>query len=188
MINPQLLNYVRAQRAAGVSKEEIIKALGGGGWSAQDAVEAFAAIEGVQVPPAPRPAPPPPPVAAPTPAPQPRPAPVLAPQPVVQTAQTSVRVQPAPVVQRQPVYSPVKKRHIWPWLFLLVIFLFGGLAGGAYLAVEYPWVSSMVQEVKNLIVPPTLEPVTDENIEDPTFEPFASTTPPLGESPASTTP
>ena len=132
MINPQLLNYVRAQRAAGISKEEIIKALGGGGWSAQDAGEAFAAIEGVQVPPAPRPAPLPP-VAAPTPAPvpQPRPAPVTAFQPAAQAAQTSVRVQPAPVVQRQPVYSPVKKRRIWPWLFLLVIFLLGGIAGGA---------------------------------------------------------
>jgi len=44
MINPQLLNYVRAQRAAGVSKEEIIKALAGGGWSALDAQEAFAAL------------------------------------------------------------------------------------------------------------------------------------------------
>ena len=184
MINPQLLNYVRAQRAAGVSKEEIIKALAGGGWSALDAQEAFAALEGVTVPPAaPRSAPPLTQAPVQTPAPQPRPvaqAPKPFVQPAVQTAQTSVRMQSAPVVQRQPVYAQVKKRRVWPWLFLLVIFLVGGFAGGAYMAVEYPWVASMVQDVKSLISPPTLEPVTDENIEDPTFEPFASTTPPLG--------
>jgi hypothetical protein len=173
MINPQLLNYVRAQRQAGVAKEEIIKALAGGGWSAQDAQEAFAAIEGVQVPPQP-PKPMPPPVITPAPAPvtQPRPMQPVAPQgamqppagmqpvqPAVQPVQTSVRIQPQPVVQRQPVYTQVKKRRVWPWMLLLVLFLIGGFVGGAYAALEYPWVEDMARSIQNMISPTTLEPV-----------------------------
>ena len=68
MINPQLLQYVRAQRASGVSKEDISKALSSGGWSAADAAEAFQAIEGVSVaPPQPKPISPPAPVVQPRP-------------------------------------------------------------------------------------------------------------------------
>lgn len=179
MINPQLLNYVRAQRAAGVPKEEIIKALSGGGWSAQDAQEAFAAIEGVQVPPQPPKPMPPPIVQTPAPAPvaQPRPVQPVAPQPIpttmqtpvgMQPIQTSVRIQPQPVVQRQPVYAQVKKRRVWPWIFLLVLFLIGGFVGGAYAAIEYPWVEQMAQEIKNMISPTTLEPVdTNDFVTDP---------------------
>jgi hypothetical protein len=57
MINQQLLEYVRAQRAAGLPKEAIIQALAAGGWTTQDVNEAFMAIDGVRTPP-----PPPPPV------------------------------------------------------------------------------------------------------------------------------
>lgn len=58
MINPQLLEYVRAQRTAGLSKEAIVQALAQGGWTPQDVNEAFMAIDGVQTPPVPPPAPP----------------------------------------------------------------------------------------------------------------------------------
>lgn len=192
MINPQLLNYVRVQRQAGVQKEDIIKALAGGGWSPQDAQEAFAAIEGVTVPPPlPRPTPPPS-----TPASSPQPVMAARPvmqQPIVQQApvhlgQLSPHTQPVAVVQRQPVYAQVKKRRIWPWIFLLVIFLCGGFAGGAYMAVEYPVVEQIVKNVKSLIIPPTLEPVSDQTTKntDGSSELFMPPAPFLEESATST--
>jgi hypothetical protein len=57
MINQQLLEYVRSQKAAGLSKEAITQALAAGGWTAQDVNEAFMAIEGVRTPPSPPAAP-----------------------------------------------------------------------------------------------------------------------------------
>lgn len=155
MVNPQLLTYVRAQRAAGVSKEEIVKALAGGGWSAVDAQEAFAAIDG---PPAPPPAPKPvtPPV---TTAPATPPAstmstmsPAMQSRPAMTPMQTppmqpvSMRPQPAAVVQPRPVYAPaVKRRAKWPWVLLfLIIFFILGLGVGAYTAVKYEWFYSLV--------------------------------------------
>jgi len=192
MINPQLLNYVRAQRQAGVPKEEIIKALSGGGWSAADAQDAFAAIEGVQVPPV-SPKPPAPPVItpAPTPTPQPRPVQPAPPQPMAQPVsqplQATMRTQPQPVVQRQPVYAQVvKKRRIGPWIFMLFLFLIIGFIGGAYAAVAYPVVHDMVQELKNFISPPTLEPVTEEESKDTPLPSFMPTLPPLGTGSTST--
>ncbi len=161
MINPQLLNYVRAQRAAGVSREDIINALAGGGWSAQDANEAFAAIEGVQVPPA-APKPPPPPAqpiqpvaAAPiTPPATPAAAPAMAPRPVpvgfnaspapVQQPM-SMRPQPAAVIQPRPACAQPKRRRVWPWLtFAFLMFLFGAV-GGAYAALQFPFVASTIE-------------------------------------------
>ena len=44
MINPQLLDYVRQQLAASLSKEEIAKALATQGWSQQDIDEVFNAV------------------------------------------------------------------------------------------------------------------------------------------------
>ncbi|MDP4020960.1 MAG: hypothetical protein Q8P58_02900 [Candidatus Adlerbacteria bacterium] len=141
MVNPQLLQYVRTQRAAGVSKEDIIKALAGGGWSAADALEAFTTIEAP--PPPPPMTPKPPPVqpmasAAMSPAMQPRSAPtpvIPAPQPMM-----SVRPQPAAVVQQRPVYTPQRKRSRWPWILLGLIFFFIiGAGAGAYAAVTYEW-------------------------------------------------
>lgn len=186
MINPQLLNYVRAQRQAGVPREEIIKALAGGGWSATDAQDAFAAIEGVQVPPvAPKPVPPPMTTPAPTPAPQPRPIqPIVQPmaQPVAQPVQMSTRIQPQPVVQRQPVYAQVKKRSVGPWIFMLFLFLIIGFAAGAYTAVAVPVVHDIAVELKNMISPPTLEPVVVEEKPENTspLPSFMPTFPPLG--------
>lgn len=62
MINQQLLEYVRQQVAAGVAKEEILKALISQGWNEQDVDSSFAALQ-------PAAAPIPTPVPAPTPAP-----------------------------------------------------------------------------------------------------------------------
>jgi hypothetical protein len=104
--------------------------------------------------------------------------------------QTSVRIQPQPVVQRQPVYTPVGKRRKWPWIILLIIFLLGGFAGGAYMAVEYPWVEQMVQDVKNMIVPTTLEPVDNPGPEPTTSNDLPSFMPvidPLGGSTSTST-
>ena len=139
MVNPQLLQYVRAQRAAGVSKEDIIKALGGGGWSATDAQEAFAVIEAPPPPAAPRPAPLPPVTPAPV---QQRPTPIAAPQPAAMT----VRPQSAAVIQPRPSYAPQpRRRSRWPWVLLfLIIFFVLGMGAGAYVAVTNEWFNSLV--------------------------------------------
>jgi len=52
MINEDLLSYTRGQLKAGATRDDIKKALATGGWSEQDAKEAFDAIDGVMVPPA----------------------------------------------------------------------------------------------------------------------------------------
>ncbi len=51
MINQPLLDYVRAQRGSGLSREAIVSGLAAGGWSQNDVDEAFMAIEGVRTPP-----------------------------------------------------------------------------------------------------------------------------------------
>ena len=45
MLDESLLAYIRAERAAGTSKEAIMAQLATGGWTAEDAAAAFAAIE-----------------------------------------------------------------------------------------------------------------------------------------------
>lgn len=183
MVNPQLLQYVRAQRAAGVSREEIIKALAGGGWSAQDAQEAFAAIEAPPPPAAPKPPPPPPPpVMTPPPMTMAAPRPITPPPATIQPLTT--RMQPAAVMQPRPGFAPAKKRRVWPWLLLILIFSLGSFAGGAYAAVEYPTVAALVREVRNMIMPPTLQPVPQRQpdpapvFEEPNMESETSTTTP----------
>ena len=169
MVSPQLLQYVRAQRAAGISKEEIIKALAGGGWSAADAQEAFAAIEAPAASPM-APKPPPPPTAV---APKPplgqaslggtsRPAPVSAPQPV------SVRPQPAAVVQPRSAYAPQpKKRAKWPWVLLgLLLFFILGAGAGAYVTVTNGWVSSFVSSLAGVAPMQPVEEEQEEAVEE----------------------
>jgi len=146
MISPQLLAYVRAQRSAGVSKEEIIKALAGGGWSAADAQEAFNAIDTPAPPPAPPTPPPQPVVAAPLVA--TRPAPVISPI-----------VTPAAVVQPRPSYAPkIQKRSKWPWVLLgLIIFFILGMGAGAYVVAKYDWAYSFAGMFAGK--PPVQQPV-----------------------------
>ncbi|HVU80359.1 MAG TPA: hypothetical protein VHD37_03285 [Candidatus Paceibacterota bacterium] len=161
MINPQLLDYVRAQRASGLSKEAITQALAQGGWTAQDVSEAFMAIDGVQTPPPPPPAAPAAP-AAPTmqaaapvtaasvstsPAPAgPRvitPPPGAA-QPGVPPLQplgsqfgnmTTTPVQPRPVMAASEMSTArvaQKKGHGLMWAIVLIVLLL--IAGGAAFA------------------------------------------------------
>lgn len=182
MINPQLLNYVRAQRQAGVSKEDIIKALAGGGWSAQDAQEAFAALEGVQVPPSAAPNPPLQPAQASqsvSPAVR-QPATATSPvQPI--EPRSSIRIQPQPVVQPRPVYAQaIPRRRFFPVFLLSLLCTLGGFAGGAYLVLESDNFRSGAERVRDLLLPPMLEPVTEAAEEEPLLKPFAPAPEPLG--------
>ncbi len=97
MINQQLLDYVRAQRSSGLSKEAITQALAAGGWSANDVNEAFMAIEGVKTPP-----PPPAPI-APT---MPRTIVPPAQTPVQTQAQPLPQITPAPTIAPRPTSTP----------------------------------------------------------------------------------
>ena len=134
MINPQLLDYVRAQRATGLSKDAITQALAAGGWSAQDANEAFMAIEGVKTPP------PPPPTS-----PGPTGARMITPPVVVAGAavnppiqaqqapmggQSSAMTPPVAIIQPRPIMAaselntaPVRVRHTGRWILIIVIVL-----------------------------------------------------------------
>lgn len=108
MINPQLLEYVRAQRSQSLSKEAIVKALAVGGWTYQDVEEAFMAIEGVQTPPKAPPPPPrtiiPPPVT---------PASIIVPTPTTR-----------PVIAASEFSTaPVAKKRGWMGFSILLIFL-----------------------------------------------------------------
>ena len=120
MINEQLLAYVRAQRAAGVSKDAIIAALAQGGWTSQDVNEAFAAIEGVRIV---QPPPMQPPVQS---------------MPGAQPMQTSVSPLPAtqPIIVRTPNALPVqpkKKRRGTFIMFLLFLIVLAGAGVWLYL-------------------------------------------------------
>ena len=140
MINAQLLDYVRAQRAAGLSREAITEAVSAGGWSANDVNEAFMAIDGVKTPP-----PPPPPVPFPPAGPRTvvtPPSPIQTPQPPTPPAFT-----PPPAVSAPPIPRPAivisqnttgvkKKRGIGSivalTIFILVLVCAGALALLAY--------------------------------------------------------
>ncbi|HVV15495.1 MAG TPA: hypothetical protein VHD55_03805 [Candidatus Paceibacterota bacterium] len=134
MINPQLLDYVRAQRASGLSKEAITQALAQGGWTQQDVAEAFMAIDGVQTPP-----PPPPPPATPgpvaprviTPPMQPNPnVPPLQPMGGQFGSPTAPAMQPRPVMAASELSTArvaAKKGHglLYMLLILLVVLIAG---------------------------------------------------------------
>jgi hypothetical protein len=158
MVNPQLLQYVRAQRAAGVSKEDIVKALATGGWSAQDANEAFAALDVPPPPTAPKPPPPPPMQTTPqmstmSPAMQARTMPVTS-TPMQQPM--SVRPPAAAVVQPRPSsgYPAQKRRTRWGWIFFwLLIFFILGMGAGAYAAVTYDWFGDIVSQLTGIEQP-----------------------------------
>lgn len=155
MINQQLLDYVRQQKTAGISKEAIIQALAAGGWTANDVNEAFMAIEGVKVPPPPPPPPPP------LPAPITPPAPPVQPIPPLQSKGSRVIVPPpgsrppgnpnaapVPSIGARPMIASsefstapgvVKKRRgILKWLLVLLILILLGLGALGVLAYLRP--------------------------------------------------
>lgn len=89
MPNPQLLEYIRGQRALGVEKDQISKTLITTGWQVSDINDAFSAIE----------------PKAPAPMPTPVVAPVVQPMPVVQTPSISMMPVSRPVFPQPAVSS-----------------------------------------------------------------------------------
>lgn len=136
MINPQLLEYVRAQRSAGLSKDAIVQALAQGGWTPQDVNEAFMAIDGVQTPPPPPPAPAP-----------------VAPRVIIPPVQPSVAAAPAasapvtrPVLamsEFSTAHGVVKHSHWLLYTFLLVLLL-GCIGLGAFLYMQPDFIRNML--------------------------------------------
>jgi hypothetical protein len=124
MINQQLLDYVRAQRSAGLSKEAILQALAAGGWTQNDVTEAFMALDGVKTPPSPPP-PPPPQTAAPL---QPR---VIIPP----SGAAAPAEQPRPsLAPAEFSTAPVRRRSSFSfYLLLLVLLVFIGAGAAVYL-------------------------------------------------------
>lgn len=191
MVNQQLLEYVRAQRTAGLSKEAIIKAAAPGGWTPEDLQEVFDTLDGVKKPPVaplqPPPAPhTPAPAAAPVPEPmQPR---VITPppQPAGKPPMTSPAVQPMqrPVVSPAEVTTAPVARRSLKGLYITLGIVVGilVLAAGGYFFV-WPFVQqslSAIRQTQAELEPPASPieptPVTPE-APDASAQGTASTTP-----------
>src|SRR5437868_4076607 len=114
MINQQLLDYVRAQRTSGLSKEAITQALAAGGWTPNDVNEAFMAIEGVRTPPAA------PPIGQSSSAGAPQPIQPVQPRTIIPPPGAQPQQAARPIVSASEFSTaPVmmKRRHrIWPWI------------------------------------------------------------------------
>lgn len=153
MANQQLVDYIKAQRAAGVSRPDLDKALTTAGWSAADMAAAYAAADGIV---------PPPPVSVPA------PKPVVPAQPLqsVQTFRSSPLEPSASVMTQTTMQMNVQgtPRRGWGMLLsiLIPIVLLAGAAAAAYLFVP------QVREVVGFYLG-TTEPVVEE---------VATTTPP----------
>lgn len=191
MINQQLLDYVRAQRSAGLSKEAITQALAAGGWTQTDVTEAFMALDGVKTPPPP---PPPSPTAAPMP---PR---VIVPPPTtppIQTGSIGGAAMPtmAPVSQPRPSFAsaefstaPVRRRSslsFYILLLILIVLVGGGAAiylNPSLLNSITPYFKSFFPEItKDEDVPAVnqtpVNPLPMASSTDTTLVPQSTTTP-----------
>ncbi len=159
MANQQLVDYIKAQRAAGVSRPDLDKALTTAGWSAADMASAYAAADGI-VPPAPVSAPAPKPVASVQPV-QP-----LQPQQPVQMFRSSPLEPSGSAMTQTTMQMNVQgtPRRGWGMLLsvLIPIVLLAGAVAAAYLFVP------QVREVVGFYLG-TAEPVVEE---------VATTTPP----------
>jgi hypothetical protein len=168
MINEQVLAYIRAELAQGVSREAIKKALSTGGWSETDMTEAFGAIDGVK-----KPTPPPPPPPAPM-----RPVSI---SPVRQPVPSISTISSAPVMER--------RRKVWPLVLLLFILILLGVAAAAYflypslLARYIPGMAPVEPEVPSLQPPQIFVEPPLPIIETPATSTTTEGTPP----PAATT-
>lgn len=102
MANQQLVDYIKSQLAAGVTKPDLQKAIETAGWSAQDMTDAFNVVEGkapaIPAPATPKPVAPVQPVAQPV---QPLQQPVKPAAPVQQPMQPV-----GPTTQLQPILNP----------------------------------------------------------------------------------
>ncbi len=139
MINPQLLEYVRAQRANGLSKEAIIQALSAGGWTAADVNEAMMAIDGVKTPPPPPPAPEQfKPVQPRTIIPPPGAVPVVM-TPIGAATQASQTPASRPVVAASEFSTASVKKSGRSWFFaILIVIILLVIGGGVAVAVLNP--------------------------------------------------
>ncbi len=185
MINPQLVEYVRVQRANGLSKEAILQALAAGGWTPADVQEAMAALDGVKMPPT---AVPPPAPSSGTPL-QPR---VIVPPPggVMTNPQPIGGPIVVPQIQRPSIASSefstarVRASHTGLWVLLLLFLVVGGVA--AYVYLNPSILDSITPMFQSFLPEPTPE---DPFLDTPTNPniPTIDMPTPTPEVPASTT-
>jgi hypothetical protein len=135
MVNPELLNYVRGQLGAGISRDQIKKALATGGWSDQDASDAFNVIDGVRLPPSVPPPPPPTNIGV-------NPA-YQAPGVSSPTYQAPPAMQPGVSMGARPPLSSsvsMSKRRSFPWTPIIVLVIVALVGFAFYMA--FPWVQA----------------------------------------------
>ena len=141
MINEQLVQYVRAQRTNGLTKEAITAALAEGGWTSTDVNEAFMAIDGVSTPP---PTPKPTPVAPRTIIPPPGAAPVTS-TPIGNISSTPLE-RPTMAPSELTGASAPKKKSSWFLIILILLFVFI-IGGGIAVAVFNPALATSLVEM-----------------------------------------
>ena len=142
MPNQQLVDYIKAQLAAGAIKPDIRKAVATAGWPLADIERAFMAAER----PAPK-APAPAPVAA-----RPLVQPQAQPQPVQPLVQVQPQTKPLPVIHMHPQDGLL--RSGWFWSFIVLLLLVGAGAATYFLTP----VGSMI---KTYFSPPPPAPVVE---------------------------
>lgn len=177
MINQQLLEYIRAQLKAGARKEDIKKILSTGGWTAQDADEAFMAIEGVTVPP----------VKPPMPVPTPQAMATMAATPAADlptyTPASFAAKKTMPIIVK-------KKRRLVMWISIILVLLVLAMGGFIYAATLYPSLAAYLPSPLSQWIAPTSAPAdieqTSQEETTTTVEINASSTEPFATSTAST--
>lgn len=120
MANQQLVDYIKAQLAAGVTKPDLQKAVTTAGWSMQDSNEAFLVAEGKAPMVSQAPAQPMQPV---------QPVQMAQPAPATIRPMGAVAATPNPRITPQiemPERSPA--RSLWLWVVLAVVLLFAAAA------------------------------------------------------------
>lgn len=191
MANQQLVDYIKSQLAAGVTKPDLEKAIATAGWSQADTADAFNVVEGKTpatpvVPAAPKPAAPEQPVVQPVQ--QPKPVqpiqPVAAAQPIVNPTGPTSTIAPnlgGPMrasTMQMNVQATTPRRHtvLWATLATVVVLVVGSAAAYMYVPA--------VKEVVNFYLsggqvqtPIDTTPTTTDTTMPPIMPPAATTTP-----------